>query len=71
MLILGRNEDELIRITVPPSDTPQTIDVLVAKIRSAKLGVHCAQVKLGFEAAKTIAINRMELQQKIEAEQRD
>lgn len=61
MLVLSRKASEVIRITVPPSTTPQVIDVLVVEIRGAK-------VRLGTQAALSIKIDRAEVSDLIAAE---
>ncbi len=55
MLVLARKvRTESIRITVPPSDQPQVIDVSVVRSRQ---GV----TWLGFEAPREVQITRTEL----------
>lgn len=60
MLVLSRCKDQRIRITVPPSLEPQVIEMLVVEIRGDK-------ARLGFYADKSVAIHRLEVQQRIDA----
>ena len=60
MLVLSRHKEERIRITVPPSDKEQVIDILVVDIRDIT-------IRLGLTADRSIAINRLEVEQRIRA----
>ncbi len=54
MLVLSRKVLETIRLFVPPSTTPQLIDVTVIEIRAQK-------VRLAFDADKLVQIHRLEI----------
>ena len=54
MLVLTRKLEERIRFKIPPSITPQTIEVVVSRISSDK-------VRLGCEADDDVVILRAEL----------
>jgi sRNA-binding carbon storage regulator CsrA len=55
MLVLERKITEVVRLFVPPSDKPQTIEVSLEKINGF------TGVRLGFVAAKEVRILRGEL----------
>lgn len=59
MLVLSRNVEESIIITVPPSDKTTTITVLQVDIRGNKS-------RLGIEAPKLVTVHRSEVQDSIE-----
>jgi len=65
MLILARHKTETITITVPPSDKEQRIEITVVDFRRQN---KLPRVRLGFEAAKAVRINRGEIQTAIDAE---
>ena len=54
MLVLSRKVLETIRLFVPPSTTPQLIDVTVIEIRGQK-------VRLALDADKPVQIHRLEI----------
>lgn len=54
MLVLTRKLEERIRFKIPPSITPQTIEVVVSRISRDK-------VRLGCEADDDVVILRVEL----------
>jgi carbon storage regulator CsrA len=54
MLVLSRKPNETIRITVPPSTTPQVIEVVVVEMRGAK-------VRIGTQADRSIKVDRAEI----------
>ena len=64
MLVMTREIEGEVVITVPPSSEPQTITIKVVKFRK----VRNQQVRLGFTAAKAVRIHRGEVQAKIDAE---
>ncbi|MGM0614749.1 MAG: carbon storage regulator [Pseudomonadota bacterium] len=57
MLVLSRNLGE--KVIIDTSDGPITV---------MPISVHGAQVKLGFEGPKSVAINREEIRDKIQQE---
>ena len=59
MLVLKRYVEESIIIIVPPSDTP-------TKITITQLGIEGTKSKLGFDAPKTVSVNRSEVQNEID-----
>lgn len=54
MLVLSRQEDETVIISVPPSDRWQRIEVKIVDVRGDK-------VRLGFEADESVTIHREEV----------
>ena len=54
MLILGRNVNETVTIIVPPSDKPQTIEVVVTE-------AHRDKARLGIIADRAIRVHRKEV----------
>jgi carbon storage regulator CsrA len=54
MLILGRNVNETVTIIVPPSDKPQTIEVVVTE-------AHRDKARLGITADRAIRVHRKEV----------
>lgn len=60
MLVLSRLPSEWIDITIPPSSEPQHISLTVTKVQNP------SRVSLGFQADKTIVINRREIQAQID-----
>jgi sRNA-binding carbon storage regulator CsrA len=54
MLVLSRKPKESIRLTVPPSDEPQVIDISVVEMNSFRS-------KLGITADRSVGILRTEL----------
>ena len=61
MLVLNREIDEAVILTVPPSTTPQRIELLVVRLREGS-------VRLGFTADRSVKTNRGEIQDLIDAE---
>jgi carbon storage regulator CsrA len=59
MLVLGREAEQSVILTVPPSNQTQYIEVIVNEIRASS-------VRLGFEAAPEVEINRREVQEEID-----
>jgi sRNA-binding carbon storage regulator CsrA len=69
MLVLGRQQEETVVLTVPPSDVEQKIVLTVVDFRqqTGKSGqLLPRRVRLGFEAEKVVRINRGEVQDKID-----
>jgi sRNA-binding carbon storage regulator CsrA len=60
VLVLSRHKEERIRITVPPSDKEQVIDITIVDIRETT-------TRIGLTADRSIAINRLEVEQRIHA----
>lgn len=60
MLVLNCLETENVIITVPPSDVEQRIRVTAVDTRHNR-------VRIGFDAAKHIAIHREKVQQRVDA----
>ena len=60
MLILARHKEQRIRITVPPSNKEQVIDITVVDIRETT-------TRLGLTADRSIEINRLEVEHRIHA----
>jgi carbon storage regulator CsrA len=60
MLILSRKNGEKIVITLPPSTTPQRVEILVHEARMR-------QVRLGVEAEPSVIIHREEVQRLVDA----
>jgi carbon storage regulator len=58
MLVLSRRKDEKIIITVPPSDKPTTVEVVLVDIRGNKS-------RIGINAPRQVAVNRDEVQEAI------
>jgi len=58
MLILGRNVNETVTIIVPPSDKPQTIEVVVTE-------AHRDKARLGIIAERAIRVHRKEVLESI------
>ena len=54
MLVIGRRLQETVRIIVPPSDKPQTIEVVVTE-------AHRDKARLAFIADKSIRVHRKEV----------
>lgn len=63
MLVLSRQRDQSVVITVPPSDKPQEITVTVVDIRGDK-------VRLGFAADASVPVHRKEVWDTIRRENR-
>lgn len=63
MLAVTRRENETIVITVPPSDKPQRIEVMVCQVGQRR-------ARLGVTADRTISIHRGEVQERVDAEAR-
>lgn len=61
MLVVTREVGQTIRITVPPSSVEQTIDVYLTEIRTTE------KARIGIEADRSIAVHRLEVQQRIDA----
>jgi carbon storage regulator CsrA len=61
MLILSRKTDEVVQITVPPSEVAQVIKVMVVDIRADK-------ARIGFDAHKSIMVHRAEIQRIVDVE---
>jgi len=61
MLVLSRKKSEKVILTVPPTDTPMTIEVTVADLRGDK-------VRLGFTADPLVRVHREEVQHAIALE---
>ena len=61
MLSLSRHLSEKVCITVPPSDQPTRIEVMVVSLNSNK-------AKLGFTAVREVIIHRAEIQERIDRE---
>jgi carbon storage regulator CsrA len=59
MLVLSRNLNERIVITVPPSTSEQMIEVTLVDLRKDR-------AKIGFEADRSIVIHRQEVQSRID-----
>lgn len=59
MLILSRQNDEEVIITIPPTKGPRRVSVMVTDIQGDK-------VKLGFVAADDVEINRGEVQKNVD-----
>jgi len=59
MLVLCREFNQSVIVTVPPSTVPRTIEVMVVDIRSG-------QVRIGIEAERDIIVNREEVQAAID-----
>lgn len=57
MLVLKRKKDEVVIITVPPSDKETTIEVVVNKLR-ASANPACW---IGFQASRDVVIVREEI----------
>ena len=62
MLVLSRHRNEKVFITVPKSDQPILIEVLIVE-------VHGDKVRVGFDAPLAVKIHREEVQQRIDREQ--
>lgn len=63
MLVLSRERDETVIITVPPSAEPQRIVMVYVEQRGHK-------VRLGFDAHPSVVIHRGEIQEQVDREQR-
>ena len=61
MLILSRKADEVVEITVPACSVPQKIKVMIIEVRADK-------ARIGFDAHKSIMINRSEIQRLVDVE---
>lgn len=63
MLILSRGKEQSVVITVPPSQVPQQVTVMVLEFRGDK-------TRLGFQADREVRINRSEIEERIDAEKK-
>ena len=69
MLVLSRIVSQDVIIDVPPSNQTQRVVVKICDVVSHGKTV-TAKVRLGFEAAKSISIQRAEIQERIDDEQK-
>ncbi len=60
MLVLSRRLHQSVIITVPPSTVAQRVEVQVVEIDGRA-------VRLGFNAAPEVAVNRQEIQDELDA----
>lgn len=62
ILVLSRTFGEQVVLTVPPSDQPTRIIVMLTDIRSGN------KARIGFEAPDNVSINRAEIQERVDLE---
>jgi len=63
-LVLSRNTDEKVIITVPASNVEQRIEIWVVEVKPQY--AHTRKTRLGFKANPSIVINRKEVQDAID-----